>query len=305
MRARGRPDLRFAYLDSAIDYNTGEWQDAQIVMLGNLNGSVERNHVALPASLAWLPRPGASVGADDVRQRSRDFFELDLDVRAPSGWTVAGPGMAEPTGEGQRFAPTRPVPEVMLVAGRFDRRTTHVEGVEVEVLFHPNHLRNLDFFADAQAEIEKIAADRFATARELGMPYPYRQFSLVEVPWTLRSYGGGWRMDTERAPPGMMLISESSLPTARFEFRFRNPERFEDEEGGLPRAKANGLQQFFRLDYSGGNLEAGSIRNVFLYQTGARGPEALALEALFHNLVYQLVNGGETYFSAHLFDREF
>jgi len=305
VRAGGRPDLRFAYLDSAIDYNTGEWQDAQIVILGNLNGAVERNYVALPASLAWLPRPGASVGAADPRQRPRDFFELDLDVRTPSGWTVAGPGMAEPTGEGQRFAPAGPVPEVMLVAGRFDRRTTHVEGVEVEVLFHPSHLRNLDYFADARAEIEKVAADRFATARELGMPYPYRQFSLVEVPWTLRAYGGGWRMDTERAPPGMLLISENSLPTARFEFRFRNPERFEDEEGGLPRAKANGLQQFFRNDYSGGNLEAGGIRNLFLYQTGARGPEALAIEALCQNLVNRLVNGGETYFSAHLFDREF
>ena len=112
-------------------------------------------------------------------------------------------------------------------------------------------------------------------------------------------------MDTERAPPGMMLISETSLPTSRFEFRFRNPERYEDQEGGLARAKALGLQQFFRNDYSGGNVEAGGARNLFLYQTGARGPEALALEALCHNLVNRLVNGGESYFSAHLFDQDF
>ena len=305
VRAHGRPDLRFAYLDSAIDFNTVEWQDAQIAILGNLNGFVERNYVALPSSIAWLPRPGASVGAEDPRQRPRDFFELDLNVRSPSGWTVAGPGKAEPTGDGQRFAPSGPVPEVALVAGRFDRRTTEVEGIEVEVLFHPDHLRNLDFFADAREEIETVAAERFTAARELGMPYPYRQLTLVEVPWTLRAYGGGWRMDTERAPPGMLLVSEGSLPTSRFEFRFRNPERYEDQDGGLARAKAYGLQQFFRNDYSGGNVEAGGIRNLFLYQTGARGPEALAIEALCHNLVNRLVNGGETYFSAHLFDREF
>ncbi len=208
VRAHGRPDLRFAYLDSAVDFNTVEWQDAQIVILGNLNGFVERNYVALPSSIAWLPRPGASVGAEDPRQRPRDFFELDLNVRTPSGWTVAGPGKAEPTGDGQRFAPSGPVPEVVLVAGRFDRRTTEVEGIEVEVLFHPDHLRNLDFFADAREEIETVAAERFTTARELGMPYPYRQLTLVEVPWTLRAYGGGWRMDTERAPPGMLLVRD-------------------------------------------------------------------------------------------------
>jgi len=305
VRAHGRPDLRFAYLDSAVDFNTIEWQDAQIAILGNLNGFVERDYVALPSSIAWLPRPGVSVGTDDPRQRPRDFFELDLNVRTPSGWTVAGPGKAEPNGDGQRFAPAGPVPEVVMVAGRFHRRTTEVEGVEVELLFHPGHLRNLDFFADARKEIEAVAADRFTTARELGMPYPYRQLTLVEVPWTLRAYGGGWRMDTERAPAGMLLVSERSLPTSRFEFRFRNPERYEDQEGGLARAKAYGLQQFFRNDYSGGNLEAGGIRNLFLYQTGARGPEALAIEALCHHLVNRLVNGGETYFSAHLFDREF
>ncbi|MYJ26748.1 MAG: hypothetical protein F4080_14780 [Holophagales bacterium] len=305
VRAHGRPDLRFAYLDSAVDFNTIEWQDAQIAILGNLNGFVERDYVALPSSIAWLPRPGVSVGTDDPRKRPRDFFELDLNVRTPSGWTVAGPGKTKPTGDGQRFAPAGPVPEVVLVAGRFNRRMTEVEGIEVEVLFHPDHLRNLDFFADAREEIETVAAERFSTARELGMPYPYRQLTLVEVPWTLRAYGGGWRMDTERAPPGMLLVSEGSLPTSRFEFRFRNPERYEDQEGGLARAKAYGLQQFFRNDYSGGNLEAGGVRNLFLYQTGARGPEALAIEALCHNLVNRLVNGGETYFSAHLFDREF
>lgn len=305
IRAHGRPDLRFAYLDAAIDFSTIRWQDAQVVVLGNLNGYVERQFVALPASLAWLPRPGASVGVDDPRQRPRDFFQLDLEVRVPSGWTAAGPGKAQPSGDGQRFAPAGSVPEAMLVAGRFARRTREIEGTEIEVLFHPAHVRNLDFFADATEEIEALAAERFAAARELGMPYPYRQLTLVEVPWSLRAYGGGWRMDTERAPPGMLLLSENGLPTSRFEFRFRNPERFEDQEGGLPRAKTNALQQFFRTDFIGGNVEVGGVRNLFLHQTGARGPEALALEALCHNLVNRLVHGGESFFSAHLFDREF
>ena len=305
LRAHGRPDLRFGYLDSAIDFNRIRFQDAQIILLGALNGFAERRFVALPAALAWLPRPGTSVGLTDPRRRPRDFFELDLEVGAPSGWTVAGPGRAETAGERQRFAPVAVVPEAALVAGRFDRRTTEVEGVEIELLLHRRHLRNVELFADAREEIEAVAAERFTSARELGLPYPYRQLTLVEVPWTLRSYGGGWRMDTERAPPGMLLISESSLPTARFEFLFRNPERFEEQEGGLARAKASGLQQFFRNDFSGGNVEVGGVRNLFMYQTGARGPEALALEELCNNLVNRLVNGGESYFSAHLFDREF
>ena len=303
LRARGRPDVRFAYLDSTIDLERLSYRDAQIVLLGSLNGVLERGFVSLIPGLAWLPRAGALVGVDDPRQRPRDFFELDLDVGAPSGWTVAGPGKGEPAGDRVRFKPAAAVPEAALIAGVYDRRTTGIDGVEIELLFDRRHLRNLEFFADAREAIEERAAEHFAAAREVGLPYPYRQLSLVEVPWTLRGYGGGWRMDTARAPPGMLLIGENGLPTSRFEFTFRNPERFEDREGGLPRAKALGLENYFANDYTGGNILVGGARNLFLYRTGARGPESLALEALCHNLVNRLVTGGESYFSVHLFDR--
>ena len=225
LRAHGRPDLRFGYLDSAIDFYRIKFQDAQIVLLG-----APERLCGAPLRRRCPPRwPGcrapARRSASPIRgRRPRDFFELDLEVGAP---TRAGPSpdRAKPSrpASRQRFAPAAVVPEAALVAGRFDRRTTEIEGVEVELLLHPRHLRNVELFADAREEIEAVAAERFASARELGLPYPYRQLTLVEVPWTLRSYGGGWRMDTERAPPGMLLISESSLPTARFEFAVPQP----------------------------------------------------------------------------------
>jgi len=222
----------------------------------------------------------AVLGIDDPRRRPRDFFELDLEVGTPSGWTVAGPGRGEPAGQRVRFRPAAAVPEAALIAGVFDRRTTQIDGVEVELLFDRRHLRNLEFFGDAREAIEERAARHFAAAREVGLPYPYRQLTLVEVPWTLRGFGGGWRMDTARAPPGMLLIGENSLPGSRFEFTFRNPDRFENQEGGLPAAKARGLENFFANDFTGGNILVGGARNLFLYRTGAHGPEALALEAL-------------------------
>ncbi len=304
LRAAGRPDVRFAYLDSTIDFERLDYQDAQVILLGSNNGMVERRFVALMPGTAWLPRPGSLVGVDDPRQRPRDWFDLDLEVGAPAGWTVAGPGRGEPAGDRVRFRPKAPVPEAALIAGIYDRRTTEVEGVEIELLFDRRHLRNLDLFADAREAIEARAAEHFAAARDIGLPYPWRQFTLVEVPWTLRGYTGGWRMDTARAPPGMMLIGETSLPTSRFEFAFRNPERFEDREGGLAGAKALRLESFFANDFLGGNILVGGVRNVFLHRTGARGPEALALEALCHNLVNRLITGGESYFSVHLFGRD-
>ncbi len=303
LRASGRPDRQFAYLDSVVDFERLNYQDAQIILLGIHSGIMTRNTVVLMPGMAFLPRPGSLTGIEDPRKRSRDFFDLDLEVRHPAAWTVAGPGAAERTEGATRFRPQVAVPEVGLVAGVYDRRTAEVAGVEVEVLFDRRHLRNLDFFADAAEAVRERAERHFATAREVGLPYPFRQLTLVEVPWTLRGYGGGWRMDSTRAPPGMLLIAENSLPTSRFEFAFRNPEQFEDREGGLAAAKALRLEGFFDADFLGGNILAGGARQLFLHRTGARGPEALALEALLDNLVNRLVTGSHAYFSAHLFDR--
>ncbi|HVS63170.1 MAG TPA: ABC transporter permease subunit [Thermoanaerobaculia bacterium] len=307
LEAAGEPNLRFAYLDSAIDIETVSGQQAQLGLLGTEAGFFDRRLVALMPSLAWLPRAGASVALDDPRRRPTDFLELDLEVTAPAGWQVAGPGKVDqPAASDERtsvrLAPAAPVPEVALVAGRFERRATEIEGVLVELLFHEQHGRNVDFFAEALPEIERRAAEMLSGARGLGLPYPYRSLSLVEVPWTLRSYGGGWRMDTVQAPPGLLLLSEGAFPTTRFEFAFRNPDRFEEREGGIARAKLEALERFFENDFSGGNVLHGFVRNLFLHQTSARGPEALALDSLCHDLANRLVTGREGYFSAHLFD---
>ncbi|HVS16666.1 MAG TPA: ABC transporter permease subunit [Thermoanaerobaculia bacterium] len=308
LAASGDPDLRFAYLDSAIQVLSVHGQQAQIVLLGTEAGFFEKRFVALMPALGWLPKAGALVALDDPRQRRQDFFDLDLEVSAPGGWQVAATGRR--SGQGAvggerttvRVRPAVPVPEVALIAGRFERRSQEIEGVEVELLFDPDHRRNLDFFADALPEIERRASELLADARELGLPYPYEVLSLVEVPWTLRSYGGGWRMDTVQAPPGLLLLSEGAFPTSRFEFAFRNPRRFEEREGGIARAKRVALEDFFENDFSGGNILHGAVRNLFLHRTSARGPEALALDVLCHDLANRLVTGREGYFSAHLFD---
>ena len=284
-------------------------QDAQLTILGTEAGFFEKRMTVLMPALAWLPQAGAAVSLDDPRRHPADFFQLDLEVSGPRGWFVAGPGRSESlVVEGAldrsrvRLRPASPFPEVALIAGRFERRTKQIEGVEIELLFDRAHQRNLSFFADALPEIERRVAEILSGARELGLAYPYEALTLVEVPWTLRSFGGGWRMDTVQAPPGMLLLSEGAFPTARFEFRFRNPDRFEEQEGGIARAKLEAVESFFENDFSGGNILHGAARNFFLHQTAGHGPEALALDVLCHDLANRLITGREGYFSAHLFD---
>lgn len=308
--ASGMPDPAFGYLDSAIDLLTDTVTSANLALFGIQSGFFSSRYVALMPGQRWLPTAGADVPSADPRTRPADPFAVDLQVEVPAEWLVAGPGRRQPLGaDGEvarfRFNPGAPVTEVGLLASVFERRAMEVAGVELEILVHPGHDRNLTLFADAAAEIADRVEALLLDAQRLGLPYPYGGLTLVESPTALRGYGGGWRMDTTQAMPGILLLRENSFPTARFEFEFRNPERFENREGGIARVKVETLEAFFENDVSGGNVFLGGSRNFLLFQTGARGEGALALNFVIDDLVNLLLTGKRGYFSPFVFGSGF
>ena len=197
-----------------------------LFLLGILPALFDDNYVALMPGLQWLPTPGANAGQDHP-DRGRDFFEVDLEVEAPAGWLVAGPGKRQPVSATDdtarvRFNPGAPVPEVGLFAAEFERIGVDVAGVTLELLVSPAHADNLQFFADAGEELVQRLEDMLDGAERAGIPYPYDGFSMVELPMGVRSWGGGWRLDSVLATPGIMLLPEAGLPLAQFGFAFRN-----------------------------------------------------------------------------------
>ncbi len=310
LKFSGEPDVTFGYLDSAIKLSELKLMNANMILLGYNPGVFHSNYVALMPGVRWLPAAGSDVGRDDPH-RATDFFRLDLTVELPEAWLAAGPGRRR-TVDGAaagrvryRFAPPAPLPEAALVASRFESRSTEIAGVELELLLHPEHMGNIEIFEEAGEEIHTWIDEKLREAAEIGLPYPYDALTLVEVPTTLRGYGGGWRMDTAMAPPAMLLLRESSFPTVRFDTRFRKPEEFADREGGIARAKREVLQGFFESDFNGGNIFLGAARNFFLYQTSSSGNGSLALDFVCHDLANRLATDRQGFFSAHIFGPEF
>ena len=304
----GLPDRRFGYLYSAVRTENLKADQKDLSMLGIDRYIYDSRFVALMPGIRWLPASGTEKDRTDPRHRTIDYFKLDLTVDLPSGWLVAGPGWRQEVvkgGETDRvkfyFSPSAPLPEVAIIASKFESRSFEIEGVKMELLINPKHMKNVVLLADISEKIKTWIKDHLREAKEYGLGYPYDGLTLVEVPNSLRSYGGGWRMDTVMAPPGLLLMREISFPTARFDWPFRNPETFKDQEGGIAQAKLEALRTFFINDISGGNIFSGAARNLFLHQTSARGPEAIALNYVMEVLSTLLVTETGTYFSAHNF----
>lgn len=309
LAARGRPAGWYGYLDSVVEPYRVAPIDGQIFLLGFDALVFHSRYVALLPGSRWLPASGGEIGRGDPRTRPTDFVQLELDVDLPQGWLAAGPGRRQERSGAAgraafRFAPPAPVPDIALVAGRLESRRTEIEGVTLELLLHPSHVAGADYFADAADEIHGWLEERLRDAREIGLAYPYDGLTMVEIPGTLRGYGGGWRLDTTLAPPGMILVREASFPTARFDARFRKPETYRDREGGVPRAKREVLTSFFESDFNGGHPFIAAARSFFGHVTSGSGAEGLPLDFVCETLVTRLLIDGQGYFSAHVFNNK-
>ncbi|ANM30486.1 hypothetical protein ABI59_14265 [Acidobacteria bacterium Mor1] len=298
--AAGYPQTEFAYLDGVIEPLDVDVKDANLFLLGFETHYLNKYYAALMPGAVWFPRSGPATGS------RQDFFELDLEVGAPDGWLVAGPGKRQDAGNGFRFAPRSPVPEFALMAAKFADRSIEIDGVELELLVSPSHVRNLDVFEEAVPRIEEWVSSRLQEAADHGVAYPYDGLTVVEVPNGLRGYGGGWRHESTLAQPGMILMRESGFPTARFDVAFEEDqtESMEDDDGGVPQAQLDALLRFFENDFSGGNPFVAASKNFFSYQTAGTGEFGLPMNFVLDDVSTKLVTDRQGYFSVHHFGAE-
>ncbi|MDE0193144.1 MAG: hypothetical protein OXQ90_17460 [Gammaproteobacteria bacterium] len=287
LQADGLPDADFAYLDSAIDWRVKTVRN-HVLRLGTSAGVFASRYVALMPALRWLPVPGPNL---DGASRG-NLPTIDLAVTVPQGWLVAGPGRRKADGDGRfRFRPGVPVPEIAIIAGRFERRAIRIAGVDLELLFHPGHLGSVDALADTREQLETHLAELFGQAEELGIPYPYDGFSLVEAPAHLREYGGGWALDSVMELPGVLLLREHGFPYANFTF---DGPAFPSDPESLAQRKWSILQAWFHTPIPGADAAKSLGRHLTTFQTHAMGPGASALDQIVEKLAAALLDDNST-----------
>ncbi|MYD43274.1 MAG: hypothetical protein F4W90_05225 [Gammaproteobacteria bacterium] len=306
LTAKGELDARFAYLDSAIELLSSEVLEALGLLYQGFEPNVNsRHYVTLMPDMAWYPLPGGHVGRALKHTRTQDFYSLDLTVEIPEDWHVAGPGKSVIDSQDDSrivsFRPLNPISEVALFAAEFDRRTTEIEGIEFELLVTPGNTRNIDAFAPILDDVRKYAAEMIIAASKVGLHYPYEAFTIVESPINLRTYGGGWRMDSAQSFPGVFVMREGSFLQAEFEAALLQLEEnleLSDEERA-ERSLAY-VTNYFKNDVTGGNLFLAAASNLMQYQTDATGPGAIPLSYLVNYLTQRITTELEGFYSVHV-----
>lgn len=288
LRSRGIPDPAFAWLDSVVDPRRESRSNA-LRLLGSEADLFTKDFVALGPELHWLPSPFPNLSnANDAR------FFLDLTVYEPDGWTVVGPD-GKRVRDGVQFRPDGRVAGVGVLAGRYRTVAATAGNIRSKLLLERSQGR-LTSLAGGVEAVHATIFGMLEDAERLGIPWPYRSLALVEVPARLRAWGGGTLLPWSRAWPGVMMMPETGLPSARL-----------DQQLG----PAQSLAVYIVNDRTGADPSRGFARNVM--QATAAGDGAAALNLLCESLVQALVGTdshvtepyrfrGLKMTSAHLFD---
>lgn len=259
-------------------------------LMGKFSGWVGKRYCFLLPESHWYPVPGSTFGYEYPDKAPANFATARIQLRLPSGWTGVTQGvLAEQSagGEGPTlvFEVDTPVPQFSLCAGEYEMVRTTVAGVECAFYYAPIHRQNVDFFADATEEIERVIGESFERISDkLRLDYPYRSLSVVEVPSSCRVFADTPDGRNLLVQPGVLFLRESDFFNVFFAQTYKRSEEstMKKGTGATPaQIKAELLKRYIEANEFGGDLELNLIPNYWEFQVDPSGPAYPALGAAF------------------------
>lgn len=207
--------LELAYagkvLDAAMfpEINEETWAEENRLdplMAGKQYSFIQADYLLLTREANWYP-----VIASKQYWTRYPFTQMALRVITQPGLKVIAQGEMDSIAVSEfQFRPEQPLNAYSVIIGDFEKHSTTIDSVEFNLYHHKKHTFYKDYFTelnDTVADVLKNIKHDFE--RKLGVSYPFKRFSLVEVPINMYSYLRNWSLSTESNMPEMVLFPEN------------------------------------------------------------------------------------------------
>ncbi len=221
---------------------------------------VTSDYVHLTPESGWYPVPGLSTGKAFPAPAAPQFSTYSLSVLTSEGQTVISQGIRETRFEnGQTwhsFKSETKLPQISLTIGLYEKKEIQVDDIHYSVYVHPGHdyfTPFLDELGENLPNIIREQKDEYEVV--LGLDYPYKQISLVEVPIHIYSYQRLWTVAYETVQPQLVFLPEMGTfcSNADFEGQARNWEKWGKFKKGGP-VPLSEVQSYFLVQFIRSNL---------------------------------------------------
>ena len=296
IQAKGRPHTQFAYLDSVARLSKVIGPEVrQLQYLGTESYIFRPEFVILMPGIKWYPVAGTATLEDYWVERPKDYFTVDLKVWVPSNWVVAGPAKRQSLPEAKRtsylFQTSNPIQQLALIASRFEHASHTINDVEFEVLYSRQHRKTFETLAPTGEDYLVRIREYMEKIDSLNLTYPHSVLSLVEVPASLRTFGGTRELDPVLGMPGILMMPETTLASMHVE-SLHPQHDFESQRGPYPytydewmRRKVRYLEGYFGIELYLGNHLSHFSNSIVADQMHATGRNAELLNRMLKQIL--------------------
>lgn len=208
-RYDGQIDNSFCYLDIPPEV----LQASNKKFLFNIDKQYSfqtKNYLMLTPETYWYPRAGTSYSDKNPDWQQTYFSNYRLKVKPLPGLVPLSQGEGKCDEEGvYSFKGDYPSQTLSLVIGDYQKKSAYADSI----LYSVWHLRDHDYFTASFDSIHDtipwlIRNVKEQLARQYKLDYPFKRFSIVEVPVQFASYERAWSQAQETVQPEMVLFPE-------------------------------------------------------------------------------------------------
>ncbi len=266
----GYPDERVCYLEVPNDL-VFRGEHEMLFRLPKKFSFLNSEYLMFTPELLWYPVPGTGFSSKNVAGFPKNFSDFQLTAEVGSNMRVLSQGKPTQQDNKWTFAPKEPLTSLSVIAGKYQRDSLTVGGITYNIYYKKDHDFYKPFFSEVQDTIPSLinrVMDDYES--QIHLDYPFRDFSLVEVPAHFYAYKKNFTLANEASLPQMVMMKERAYSmngadfprmVRRFQRRGRDSDRSPEE------MKADIFRRFIHSNF----IEGEDFRRGWFNQDNVTG----------------------------------
>jgi hypothetical protein len=206
----GKLDNSFCYLDIPAE-ELNETNRKNLLSIDKQYSFQTKDYMLLTPETYWYPRPGTGFSNESPDWQQTYFSRFALEVTPLPGLIPVSQGEGQANDDGSySFLPEYPVQAISLSTGKYRQKSCIRDSIRYSVW----HIEGNDvFYATALDSIrDTIPAIIYKEKEDFEQlykfDYPFKRFSIVEVPAQFQCYPHAWSRAQEAVQPEMVFFAE-------------------------------------------------------------------------------------------------
>lgn len=209
-----------------LDQNLEEYKDNfsfEIFRFKKRYAFLNKDFVLLTKDALWYPVSGVGYSNISPSRQSPDFTVYTLEVETNPDLVAISQGEVEQLENGRfEFTPEVPLPQISLLIGDYVSYTIEVDSIEYGIHTIAGNDYYLEYFTDIADSLPGVIRDlKNEYETQIGFSYPFRRFSLAEVPIQFTLDKHIWSISSDAVQPEMIFYTEKGVILEETDFKKR------------------------------------------------------------------------------------